>query len=53
MDPYYDLAIVYTEMNRKKEALKVLERGRKISPLFIKKSQELYDLLSEENLKTS
>jgi len=51
MDPYYDLAVVYTEINRREEARNLLERGRKISPSFIKKSQELYDLLSEENLK--
>ena len=49
MDPYFDLAVVYCELDRKKEAIAILEEGRRISPFFIKKSQELYDyLVSEE-----
>ncbi|NLD48593.1 MAG: radical SAM protein [Clostridiaceae bacterium] len=45
MDPYYDLAIVYYESGRNKEALEILDKGRSKSPEFIEMSNDLYDML--------
>ncbi|MGM0501294.1 MAG: radical SAM protein [Bacillota bacterium] len=44
-DPYYDLAVVLAENDRKEEAISVLEQGRKISKDFVEKSQGLYERL--------
>lgn len=46
LDPYYDLAVVLFENNRKAEARRVLEEGREKSTSFIETSQELYQLLA-------
>ena len=45
MDPYYDLAVVLSEMGRKSEAIAVIEEGRKISEQFTSLSQDLYQQL--------
>ncbi len=45
MDAYYDLAVVYCENGRNKEALEILEIGRSKSPEFVRMSSSLYDIL--------
>lgn len=45
MDPYFDLAIVLSEIGRKSEAIAVIEEGREKSPQFIEQSQALYEQL--------
>jgi radical SAM protein with 4Fe4S-binding SPASM domain len=42
MDPYFDLAIVLSEMGRQEEAISVIEAGRKKSEQFIVQSEALY-----------
>ena len=45
MEPYYDLAVILTENDRKAEAISILETGRQKSPQFVEMSQPLYDQL--------
>jgi len=45
MDPYYDLAVILSEMGRKSEAIAVIEAGRIKSEQFISLSQDLYEQL--------
>lgn len=45
-DPYYDLAVLLFENDRKAEALSVIEDGRTKYKSFEALSQELYDLLT-------
>lgn len=46
MDPYYDLALVLLENNRRDEAKAILDEGRAISSNFHKKSEDLYEMLT-------
>jgi radical SAM protein with 4Fe4S-binding SPASM domain len=46
LDPYYDLALILYENQRKEEARRVLEEGRKKSAGFIETSRDLYRLLA-------
>lgn len=46
LDPYYDLALILYENQRKEEARRVLEEGRKKSADFIETSRDLYRLLA-------
>lgn len=45
MNPYYDLALVYADSNRIKEAISVLEEGMKISENFKEKGMSFYTQL--------
>lgn len=45
-DPYYDLAVLLFENNRKEEALKIIENGREKYPAFESKSRDIYELLT-------
>jgi len=47
-DPYHDLAVVLYNQERYHEALKILEEGRKKSPVFARQSQEFHQLLEEK-----
>lgn len=45
MDPYFDLAVVLSELGRKSEAISVIEAGRKKSKQFRAQSEALYQQL--------
>jgi tetratricopeptide (TPR) repeat protein len=45
-DPYYDLAVLLMENDRREEALEVIEEGRKKYPAFELKSKYLYEILT-------
>lgn len=45
-DPYYDLAVLLMENDRREEALEVIEEGRKKHPAFELKSKYLYEILT-------
>lgn len=51
MDPYYDLAIALSEIGREKEAMAVLEEGRKKSEGFVDQSEDLYQKLADSAKK--
>ncbi|MDQ2087807.1 radical SAM protein [Herbivorax sp. ANBcel31] len=44
-DPYFDLAVLLSQNNRKEEALKVLNEGRKKYKSFVEKSDDFYNYL--------
>ncbi|AKL94334.1 radical SAM domain-containing protein [Clostridium aceticum] len=43
MDPYYDLAVIYMENNRRKEAISILEKGMNKSAEFAKNCKSFYE----------